>query len=218
MEDTNGQTTFTAEQMEAAKQEALNKYKGDQEKGVQKLIEEKKHAEKIIDAVGEVAKDQNNLITIAESDPSVAKAILDKYYGGKTLQEYKESIGYSEAPEKLTERMIEEKANSIVNKSRIVDTKKAFIEKLGLEGEELEAFEQEFAERTELRSFSIDKLDEHLTKSYKLATGYSEDKIKEIQRSKVIANAGAMNGGDKVKDANKSRIKSEVDELLNGRI
>jgi hypothetical protein len=30
--------TFTAEQVEAAKQEALNKYKSDSEAGVQKLI------------------------------------------------------------------------------------------------------------------------------------------------------------------------------------
>ena len=37
MEDTN--KTFTAEEVEAAKQEALNKYKSDQEKGIQKIIE-----------------------------------------------------------------------------------------------------------------------------------------------------------------------------------
>lgn len=220
MEGQNGQekTTFTAEEMETAKQEALNKYKSDQEKGVQMLIEDKKKAEKILDAVGEVAKDQKSLITIAEQDPDVAQAILKKYYGGQSIEEYKASIGYSEAPEVMNEKLIDQRAKSIVNENRIKDTKKAFIEKTGLEGEELQAFEQEFEERTQLKSFNVDKLDEHLTKSFKLATGYSEEKIKEIQRSRVIASAGALNGGDKVKDASKARIKSEIDELLDGRI
>jgi hypothetical protein len=87
-----------------------------------------------------------------------------------------------------------------------------------LEGDELKAFEEEFAERLELKSFSIDKLDEHITKSYKLATGYSEDKIKEIQRSRIIASASSMSGSDKNNANDKSKVKAEVDDLLDGRI
>ncbi len=114
--------------------------------------------------------------------------------------------------------MIEEKAKSIVNSNRVIDQKKAFIEKTGLEGDELKAFEEEFEDRLGLKSFTVDKLDEHLTKAYKLATGYSEDKIKEIQKSKAIASAGSLAGNDKTNEAGKSRIKSEVDDLLDGRI
>jgi hypothetical protein len=66
----------------------------------------------------------------------------------------------------------------------------------------------------QLKSFSIEKLDETLTKAYKLATGYSEEKIKEIQKNKAIASAGSMAGNDKTKEANKSKLKSEIDELL----
>jgi hypothetical protein len=44
-------TTFTADELEAAKQEALNKYKSDQEQGIQKLVKEKKFAETVLDAV-----------------------------------------------------------------------------------------------------------------------------------------------------------------------
>lgn len=77
MEDTQ---TFTAEQLEAAKQEALNKYKSDSEAGVQKLINEKKMAEQVLDAVGEVAQDASNLINIFDTNPEVAQKILDKYY------------------------------------------------------------------------------------------------------------------------------------------
>jgi len=211
-------TTFTAEQVEAAKQEALNKYKSDQEAGVQKLINEKKFTDSVLDAVGAVAKDQTSLIKIAESNPEVANEILKKYYGWKTIEEYKESIWFEETPEVANEKLIEQKAKSIYSENKIKDEKKAFIEKLWLSGEELEAFESEFAERTELKSFSVDKLDEHLSKAYKLATGYSEDKIKEIQKSKAIANASSMAGNDKVKEAAKSKAKGEVDDLLDGRI
>jgi hypothetical protein len=211
-------TTFTAEQMETAKQEALNKYKSDQEAGVQKLIQEKKMAEEVLDAVGEVAQDQKKLISIFDAKPEVAKKILDKYYGGKTIEEYKESIWFEEDPKLMNERMVEEKAKSIVNQNRIQDTKKAFIEKTWLEGDDLKAFEEEFDDRLGLKSFTIDKLDEHLTKAFKLATGYTEDKIKEIQKAKAIASVAGMNGSDKVNESNKSRIKSEVDDLLNGRI
>jgi hypothetical protein len=44
----------------------------------------------------------------------------------------------------------------------------------------------------DLKSFSVENLDQHLSKAYKLATGYSEDKIKEIQRNKAIASASSM--------------------------
>ena len=51
-----GQETFTAEELEAKTQEALNKYKSDQEHWVQKLVAEKKLAEQVLDAVGQVAE------------------------------------------------------------------------------------------------------------------------------------------------------------------
>jgi hypothetical protein len=204
--------------MEAAKQEALNKYKSDSEAWVQKLINEKKLAEQVLDAVGQVARDSKNLISIADASPEVAKQILDKYYWGKTIEEYKESIGYEEDASQSNEKLIEKKANSIYSENKIKDEKKAFISKLWLDGEELEAFNAEFEERTQLKSFNIDRLDEHLTKAYKLATGYSEDKIKEIQKSKAIASAGSIAGWDRTTEQAKSKMRSEVDELLNGRI
>jgi len=210
--------TFTAEQVEAAKQEALNKYKSDSEAGVQKLIGEKKLAESVLDAVGLVAKDATSLISIADESPEVAKQILDKYYGWKTIEEYKESIWFEEAPEVMNEKLIESKAKSIFAASKIKDDKKAFIEKLGLDGEELEAFEAEFTERMDLKSFSVENLDQHLSKAYKLATGYSEDKIKEIQRNKAIASASSMSWNTKTTEQAKSKIRSEVDDLLDGRI
>jgi len=213
-----GQETFTAEELEAKTQEALNKYKSDQEHWVQKLVAEKKLAEQVLDAVAQVAENAESLVSIYDESPEVAQKLLDKYYGGKSIEEYKQSIWFQEAPAVMNDKLITEKARAIVNESKIKDTKKAFIEKLGLEWDELQAFEQEFTERLEMKSFSVDKLDEALTKAYKLATGFDENKIKEIQRAKSIASAGSLAGNDKVAESNKSRIKNEVDDLLNGRI
>lgn len=213
-----GQNTFTAEELEAKTQEALNKYKSDQEHWIQKLVAEKKLAEQVLDAVAQVAENAENLVSIYDESPEVAQKLLDKYYGGKSIEEYKQSIWFKEDPAIMNDKLITEKARAIVNESKIKDTKKAFIEKLGLEWDELQAFEQEFTERLEMKSFSVDKLDEALTKAYKLATGFDENKIKEIQRAKSIASAGSLAGNDKVAESNKSRIKNEVDDLLNGRI
>lgn len=210
--------TFTAEELEAAKQEALNKYKSDQEKGIQKLINEKKFAESVLDAVGKVAQDQNSLISIAEENPEVANEILRKYYGGKTLDEYKESIWFEESPDVLNERLIERKAKSIVAQEKIKDTKKAFIEKTWLSGDELESFEAEFGERMQMKSFSVESLDDHLTKAYKLATGYSPEQVRKIKESKLVASVSGISGNNKSKDAEQSRISKEVDDLLDGRI
>lgn len=213
-----GQNTFTAEELEAKTQEALNKYKSDQEHWVQKLVAEKKLAEQVLDAVAQVAENAESLVSIYDESPEVAQKLLDRYYGGKSIEEYKQSIWFQEEPSVMNDKLITEKARAIVNESKIKDTKKAFIEKLGLEWDELQAFEQEFAERLEMKSFSVDKLDEALTKAYKLATGFDENKIKEIQRAKSIASAGSLAGNDKVAESNKSRIRNEVDDLLNGRI
>lgn len=210
-----GQETFTAEELEAKTQEALNKYKSDQEHWVQKLVAEKKLAEQVLDAVGKVAENAESLISIYDESPEVAQKLLDKYYGGKSIEEYKQSIWFQEEPAVMNDKLITEKARAIVNESKIKDTKKAFIEKLGLQWDELQAFEQEFAERIERKSFSVDKLDEDLTKAYKLATGYSEDQIKERNRANAIASAGSLAGNDKVTESNKSRVKNEVRELMN---
>lgn len=217
-----GKNTFTAEELEAAKQqaiqEAINKNNSDHAAWLEKLVNEKKIADQVLDAVGKVADNAESLISIYDESPEVAQKILDRYYGGKTIEEYKAKINYQEEPAVMNDKLITEKARAIVNETKIKDTKKAFIEKLGLEWDELQAFEQEFTERLEMKSFSVDKLDEVLTKSYKYATGFDENKIKEIQRAKSIASAGSLAGNDKVAESNKSRIRNEVDDLLNGRI
>lgn len=211
-------TTFTKDDVEQLTQEALNKYKSDQEKWVQKLIEEKKFLDKVLYAVGEVAGNPEKLIEISESDPEVANDILNKYYSWMTIEDYKEQVGYKESPEIINEKLIERKAKSIVEDVKIKDTKKAFIRDLWLSGDELEAFEEEFNNRRSLKSFSVDKLDDSLTKAYIIATGNSADKIKKIKSTKIIASAASVSWNTKTEDSDKARAHKEVSDLLDGRI
>jgi hypothetical protein len=73
-------TTFTLEEVEAIKKEMQS----NSEKGVQKVIAEKKEVERIATvlpkAIGKVAEDNAYLVELSESDPKLAKIILDEYY------------------------------------------------------------------------------------------------------------------------------------------
>lgn len=67
---------YTQEEIDAI----TKKMQSDSEKGVQKLIKEKKTFERAMDELGKVAEDNTYLVELYESNPDVAKLILDKYY------------------------------------------------------------------------------------------------------------------------------------------
>lgn len=205
---------YTPEEIEAIKNEALNKYKWDQEAGIQKLTNDAKFKDEVIDSIGKVAWDAKALVSIFETNPKVAQEILNKYYWGQSIEDYKKSIWFEEDSSVVTDKQITERAKSIVAEEKIKDKKKEFIEKFGLKGEELESFENEFSERLQMKSFDIDKLDEHLIKAYKLATGYSEQEVQNVKKSKTIASVAWVQGGDKSKEGEKTRIQSEVNDFL----
>ena len=178
MEENTG--TFSAEQVE----EKLNAYKSSQEAWVQKLINEWKFKDKLIDATGKVAWSKEALISIYWEDELVWQAILDKYYWGQSLSDYKADIGHVDSPEVLTDNLITQKVNSITKQYWINDKREAFVWKIGLEWEELIAFNKELDERMQLKSFDIDK---DLVKAYKYITGYSEEDMREINKTKKYA-------------------------------
>lgn len=205
---------YTPEEIEAIKNEALNKYKWDQEAGIQKLTDDAKFKDEVIESIWSVAKDAKALVSIFETNPKVAQEILNKYYWGQSIEDYKKSIWFEEDQSVVTDKQIEQKAKSIVAEEKIKDKKKEFIEKFGLSGEQLEAFEAEFADRLQMKSFNIDKLDDHLIKAFKLATGYSDQEVQNVKKSKTIASVTTVQGGDKSKDTEKSKVQSEVNDFL----
>ena len=205
---------FTPAEIEAIKTEALNKYKWEQEAGVQKVISESKFKDEVIDSIWKVAADSKALVSIFETNPKVGQEILNKYYWGQSIEDYKKSIWFEEDAATLNDKQIEQKAKSIVFEEKIKDKKKDFIEKFGLKGEDLQEFENEFSERLQLKSFDIDKIDEHLVKAYKLATGYSEQEVQNIKKSKTIASVTSVSGQDTNKSEKKSETSKEVNDFL----
>ena len=107
--------TFTEEQLSEKVEAAVNKYKSDSEAWVQKLVNEWKFKDSVLDWVWKVAADSEALIEIFEWDSNVWQEILDKYYWGQTIEEYKSSINYAEAPEQLNDKLNNKRATITFN-------------------------------------------------------------------------------------------------------
>jgi hypothetical protein len=86
----------------------FKKYKSDVERWVQKLMEthrretdaQRKEAEvkeQVLDAMQLVIKDQENLLDVYKKSPAAAKIILEKYYGGISIEKFqKEYLWYED--------------------------------------------------------------------------------------------------------------------------
>lgn len=158
-------TTYTKEEVDAI----MKKHQADSERGVQKVFQEKQFQEKIVDAIQEISDDKKHLIVLHESDPKVAKAILDKFYGGQSIEEFMKDQGLEEAlndPEIVNKR-IKSEAQKLANEERISDKKNEFIAKLKMSEEEKTQFETAFEERKQLKSFSMDDIQKHFEKAYR---------------------------------------------------
>lgn len=181
-------TTYTAEEVETMKKELQS----NTEKGVQKLIKEKKEAEEtyqnVLSEISQIAEDKTRLVDLFDENPKVAKIILDKYYDWQSISEYKTNIWYEEDytdPKKI-QKQIEEQAKKLSEQKEIEREKKSFIDKLQMSKEEVEKFEEAFEERKELRSFKIEDLEKHLTKAYREISDNTES-VKTMKSQETIA-------------------------------
>ena len=191
VQNEQSEKVFTAKEVEEMKK----KLQSDSEKGVQKLIKEKKDWENklkaILHAVAEVSKDKKNLIDIYDNDPEVAKVLLDQYYDWISIEAYKSSIGYKEdlSDPKVAQRKILEEAKKISDKQLVQRSKEEFIKKLEMTSEEQTLFEEAFSERMELKNFNVSDIDRHLEKAYK---EISEDvDTKKLKSQETIARSMA---------------------------
>ena len=175
---------YTQEELDAK----LKEMQSNGEKGVQKLINEKKAYEKVFKHLGAVSDDPKKLVELYDSEPDVASIILDNYYEGKTIDEFKEWIDYKpdynnpEEMQKLIDKQVENKM-----KARTIKEKKdAFIKHLKMEWKELERFEETFSELSSLTTFDVNKLDKTLEKAYKLSDA-DESALKEYKQTTAYA-------------------------------
>lgn len=182
--------TYTEEEVE----EMRKKLQSDSEKGVQKVIGERKRYEKAYKELPKIANDDTRLVDLFEEDPELANQILADHFDGQSIQEYKDSIDYKEDysdPEKMKAK-IEREAAKLVSKKeaekrkeKVEKEKTAFIEKLQMEWEELENFEAELTDLLELKRYQTWDITKVFEKAYKLSA--DDESIKKLKNQEVIA-------------------------------
>ena len=146
----------------------------------------------ILSAVARVSKDSKNLVDIFETDPKTARIILDEYYDGKSIEDFKTSIGYKEdlSDPKVAERRISMEAQKRLDRMLVDKEKQAFIERLKMTTEEKTLFEEALAERMELKTFKAEDIDKHLEKAYREISDNTEI-LKTIKSQETIARSMA---------------------------
>ena len=146
----------------------------------------------ILSAVAKVSKDSKNLVDIFETDPKTARIILDEYYDGMGIEDFKTSIGYKEdlSDPKVAERRIYMEAQKRLDRMLVDKEKQAFIERLKMTTEEKTLFEEALAERMELKTFKAEDIDKHLEKAYREISDNTEI-LKTIKSQETIARSMA---------------------------
>lgn len=208
------QKVFTAEEVAEMKKQMQS----DSEKGVQKVILEKKAYEKAMQELSSISDDPKQLVELYEENPNAAKIILDTYYEGQDIDSFKDSIWYKTDytdPKKI-EKLVEEKAKALKEaekkeqETQLVQTEKdAFIKKLKMSDEEKKSFEEAFEERKELKSFKASDTQKHLEKAYREIA--NEEQIKELKKQEIIANSMATTGWKWWKEA-KTQKQNNLDK------
>lgn len=176
-------TTYTKEEVDAMKAKWF-----DTDPWAQDLLKKSKRSERALKAVWKIAQDKKHLVELHESDPKVAKIILDEYYGWQSIDEYKEDIWYKvdyNDPE-VIKKLVSQQAKQEVIGEKIATQKAKFIAKLRLEWDELEAFEEAFGERQALKSFKVENLSKILEKAYNDIDADTEA-LKEYKKNQAIA-------------------------------
>lgn len=207
-------TTYTAEEVEALKKEMAS----NSEKGVQKVIHEKKMLESVLSEIGKVAEDNSHLVALYESNPEVARVILDRYYDGQDIESFKQSIGYEEDyndPE-VRKRLIEREAQRKIEAKALDDAKDAFAKKLEMDADERKAFEEAFEERRQLKSFKVSDVEKHLEKAYlEIADEGQAKKLSAQEKAAQSMATGSGSGAGSDKPSKKEDpLTSEISDFL----
>lgn len=207
--------TFTAEEVEAMKKEMQS----NSEKGVQKLIAEKKEVERVAaelpKAIGKVAEDKAYLVQLNDSDPKLAKIILDSYYDGMDIDAYKTSIDFKEdlSDPEVYRKKLESEAKRLADARDIERAKEAFVSEMKMDDDEKSKFEEAFSERTQLKTFKADDVRKHLEKAYREITPDTDSKDMKVKEAaaKAMATGDGKSGGS---GNEKPAINQEVAEFL----
>lgn len=209
-------TTWTKEEVESIKK----KMESDHDKWAQKLLKTNKHYETAMKEIKNIAKSQEKLVDLYESNPDAAKIILDSVYDGMSIDEFKTSIGYEEDrsdPSRrnaIIEKEANQKAQAKIEAKTIENATTAFVEKVKMTSEQKAAFLEAFEDRKTMRSFSVDKIDEHLLKAWK-EVAPSDETIKKLEQeqenAKTLATGTGKQSTTKSPTSQEDRIQKDIE-------
>lgn len=179
----NNSKTYTEEEVEQIRKDMQS----NSEKWVQKVIWEKKVAEQALKEVQNIADDNEHLVKLYDTNPDVAKHILQNVYNWIDIEEYKENIWYKDdttSPEYL-EKIADKKVEKKLTEIKLNDAIDSFIKENKLEWEVLEKFQKELEDRKTMKSFSLQTIDKHLDKALK--DSIEESNISDTEYTKKVA-------------------------------
>lgn len=185
------------------------------DKGVQKVLSEKKQLEFMMNGYDMLEWDQANQIAnlqrLHSQNPELTQQLLNKFYNWVS---YESVVWGAKQPENkgFTEEDIQRKVEEWIKQSKLQDQIDWFVSKLWLSDEQRQKFMDAVDENTPKNGLNLNNLNKVLKHSY---TDIS-DSIWWIANQEMIANA--MAGGSKSNTPSKSKqddsLKSEVREFL----
>jgi hypothetical protein len=84
---------LSAEELQAKIDEANTKFadlKSNSDRGVQKVIEEKKLSEKALKAIADINGDNAKLVELYETDEKLGKYLLQNVFNGASIEDFRE--------------------------------------------------------------------------------------------------------------------------------
>lgn len=191
----------------------FKKYQGDVERWIQKVLNKFKETEvekqvyqKAFDSIDLIAKDQTQLLTLAEKDPEVAKVILDRYYDWISIEEFEEKLTWTRRENKIdVNKIVEETENRVTKKILAEASNKKFnkiVEKLWLDWDDLDRFKDSYKDLTQGKNVSVDDVNRYVKLAHIDVFGQSWwDLEKKLARATSSSNTASWSTPSKAKTA-----------------
>lgn len=85
-------STPTPEELIAKLEKEKEELHSNYEKGVQKVLKEKKEKEFMLDAYDKLIADKNAIVELSEANPELTQQVLDKFFNKVTIDEVKSQL------------------------------------------------------------------------------------------------------------------------------
>jgi len=157
-----------ANQKASQAEEARKKQESDISRGINKLKEEKDYFLLMKDEATKLMKDKNYFVDLLDKDEVLAKAVLDEYFDGMTVEDAMAQVTWDKVVKKtIDSKDIEKKIEEITTKKEVDSIISNFTSKLTEEQKEL--FNKEFNDIIEWKKLSKENINKYLRLAFKEA-------------------------------------------------